>query len=80
VLRLAKKYGSVPLNAACAKAKRIRSFSYKCVESILKHRLQDTAEPEKPPAAIERSHSNVRGSEYYVNRKEHDDHAVAAHH
>lgn len=66
VIKLSKKYGAVHVAAACAKANRIRSFSYRCVNSILQHNLQN--QPETVAVACpELPHENLRGAAYYLN-------------
>src|SRR5258708_6682802 len=66
IIRLAGRYGDGRVEAACARALRLRSCSYRSVESILKHSLDrqplpgTTATPAAHPA-----HGNVRGSGYY---------------
>lgn len=65
ILRLGKRYGDERLEAACKRALAIQSLSYKSVESILKHGLDQKPlpNPSEPSPTIE--HSNVRGPEYY---------------
>lgn len=64
ILRLGKKYGSERLEAACSRAVVVGARSYRHVESILSHRL-DQAEQQEIPAATPRHHENVRGPGYY---------------
>jgi len=65
ILRLSKRYTSERLEAACARALAIRGYSYKSVESILKHGLDRAHAPvsEKP---VTRSHENIRGGAYFA--------------
>jgi transposase len=65
ILRLGKTYGDMRLEAACRRALSIGAASYKSIESILKHRLdeQPLPEPVKPTLALD--HDNVRGPKYY---------------
>lgn len=65
ILRLGKSYGDTRLEAACRRALVIGSASYKSIESILKHKLdqQPLPEPAQKPLLIE--HDNVRGPKYY---------------
>jgi len=66
IMRLAKRYSSDRLEAACSRALLIKAFSFKSVESILKKNLdqqpllfeQDETDQSTP-------HSNVRGKNYY---------------
>lgn len=65
ILRLGKKYGDPRLEAACARALRVRARSYRHVESILVHGL-DRAEPQdESPDRPAVTHENVRGPDYY---------------
>lgn len=65
ILRLGKRYGSERLEAACRRALAIESLSYKSVESILKHNLDQKPLPERQPELPAIDHQNVRGPEYY---------------
>jgi transposase len=64
VMGLAKKYGPQRLEAACARALVLRSFSYSSVASMLKHGLDQrplvTGSTRAHPV-----HSNIRGPNYY---------------
>ena len=64
ILRLASSYGEERLEAAAGRALALGSNSYRSVESILKHRLD-----ERPSEQIELGlvieHSNLRGASYY---------------
>jgi transposase len=64
VMRLAKKYSPERLEAACAKALTLRSFSYKSIESMLKHGLESQA-LRAPAPRVHRAHDNIRGPDYY---------------
>jgi transposase len=69
ILRLGKRYGDDRLEAACARAQRVRARSYRHVESILKNGL-DRVEPvprSTDPHPRLPLHENVRGSDYYDN-------------
>lgn len=66
IMRLGKSYGSERLEAACKRACHFKAFSYKSVESILNHKLDQETLPEtnkepNPPTL----HPNVRGAAYY---------------
>ena len=65
LMRLGRVHGAVRLDAACARAERLRSYSYRTVEHILKHQ-QDRLPLDEPalarPALM---HENVRGAAYY---------------
>ena len=64
LLRLAKCHGDARLEAAAERALAIGSYSYRSVESILKHRLDETA-AEQAEAAGPVPHDNIRGALYY---------------
>jgi transposase len=66
IIRLGERYGSERLERACARAFRVRAFSYKSVEAILKNNLDRIDDdPTAPPPATLPPHSNVRGGSYY---------------
>src|SRR5260370_29254488 len=65
ILRLARRYGSVRLEAACDRGLDIGARSYGSIQSILKHGLD---RPPPPPAAqgeLLPDHPTIRGSPYY---------------
>jgi transposase len=65
ILRLGKAYGDVRLEAACRRALILGSHSYKSIESILKHRLDDKPLAEQQELALPEDHDNIRGPSYY---------------
>lgn len=65
IMRLGKRYGEGRLEAACARALRVRALSYRSVESILKTGLDREALPVPLPERTPREHDNVRGPAYY---------------
>lgn len=65
VLRLAKSYGDQRLEAACKRAVAIGGTSYRSVESILKHNLDQKPLLDEAVAIIPISHINIRGAHYY---------------
>lgn len=64
VMRLATTYSPARLEAACARALTLRSFSYKSVESMLKHGLEQRPLRAPSPRAHV-AHRNIRGPNYY---------------
>ena len=64
VMRLAKKYSPERLEAACARCLGVKSFSYKSVESILKHGL-DQRPLRDGVTRAHSAHRNIRGPNYY---------------
>lgn len=66
IMRLGKTYGDDRLEAACRRALAIQATSYKSIESILKHRLDQAPLPTPAPAATPTLlHPNVRGADYF---------------
>jgi transposase len=66
ILRLAKRYGDARLEAACARAGSVAARSYRHVESILKHGLDQVALLAATPGlALPSTHEHVRGPQYY---------------
>jgi len=67
ILRLGRRYTGERLEAACARAAKLRAFSYKSVKSILatgldREPVKDDSETKDRPSV---HHDNVRGAEYY---------------
>jgi transposase len=66
LLRLAKRYGPARLNAACARAVAVGARSYRHVDSMLRHGLDQHPLPlDAPDARPAITHANVRGPAYY---------------
>lgn len=68
IMRLGKLYGDTRLESACCRAHRLRSYSYKSVQSILKHGLDAQPlelEPQLDTPTTQSEHRNVRGAAYY---------------
>jgi transposase len=65
ILRLAKSYGDERLEAACRRANAIGGTSYRSVESILKHNLDQKPLPDRSVAEEPIEHINIRGAGYY---------------
>jgi transposase len=66
LLRLAKQYGPARLNAACARAVAVGARSYRHVDSMLQHGLDQAPLPlDAPIARPAIPHDNVRGPAYY---------------
>ena len=73
LMRLGRRYGNERLEAACARAEQLRSYSYRTVKNILasaQDRLPFEADSPAPPPSP--SHQNIRGAEYYAAAKEKD--------
>lgn len=65
IMRLGKRYGDGRLAAACQRAIRLGACSYKSIESILQHDLDQQPLPGPPAAAPVITHSHIRGAPYY---------------
>ncbi|HEY6358068.1 MAG TPA: IS21 family transposase, partial [Vicinamibacterales bacterium] len=65
LMRLGRVHGMDRLDAACARAERLRSYRYRTVEHILTH--QQDRLPLDEPASVRPAllHENVRGATYY---------------
>ena len=64
ILRLAKSYGDERLEAAAARALAIGANSYRSIESILTHHLDENPS-EQIELALPIEHHNIRGARYY---------------
>ena len=68
-LRLGKTYGNDRPEAACARAVTLGSFTFKSIEAILRHGLDQQPLHAPSPAALPKvAHANVRGGAYYAPR------------
>jgi transposase len=65
ILRLAKSFGDARLEAACRRALSIGGTSYRSVESILKHNLDQKPLADQPDNDTSVEHGNIRGAQYY---------------
>ena len=65
ILRLAKRYGDVRLEAASQRAVAVRARSYRHVESILKHGLDRIPATDSSSHDVPVVHANLRGRDYY---------------
>ena len=65
LMRLGRVHGLDRLDAACARAERLRSYSYRTVEHILTHQQDRLPLDEPAPARPALTHENVRGAAYY---------------
>ena len=70
IMRLGRHHGDERLEAACARAERLRSYSYRTVKNILAS-AQDRLplEDEQPAPAPTPSHHNIRGPQYYASKE-----------
>jgi transposase len=65
VLHLSRKYEPARIEAACARALRLRACSYKSVAAILKNNLDKEPVPEQLQPQSLPLHGNLRGPGYY---------------
>lgn len=66
IMRLGKSYGDVRLENACRRALYTDACSYRSLESILKHNLDQQPLPElESEAPLPEHHENLRGSDYF---------------
>ncbi|GAA4000559.1 IS21-like element ISPsy14 family transposase [Deinococcus rubellus] len=65
LFKLAQAYGAERLEAACCRAVFLLAYSYRSVESILKHHLDELPLTPEDPAPRVADHANVRGPAYY---------------
>jgi transposase len=70
ILRLAEGHGAARLEKASRRALHTGACSYRSLQAILKHRLEEAPLPEPPPPAAALSHPNIRGAGYYQNQEE----------
>jgi len=64
LIRLADRYGSERVEAACARALAVHAVSYRSVESILRHGLDSQPLP-AGPTRTHPPHQNLHGPNYY---------------
>ena len=65
ILRLARPFGVVRLEAAATRAIEIGALTYGSVRSILDHKLDRPAANQRPADGAPILHPNIRGSRYY---------------
>lgn len=65
VLRLAKRYGNDRLEAACQRALTIGARSFRSLDSMLKHGLDQRPLSNTNTPSLPADHDNVRGADYY---------------
>ncbi len=67
LMRLGRHYGSERLEAASARAERLRSYSYRTVKNILASAQDHLPFEDEPPAPDPTPvHGNIRGADYYA--------------
>jgi transposase len=73
LMRLGRVHGVDRLDAACARAERLRSYRYKTVEHILHHQQDRLPLDDPPPARPALTHENVRGAAFYAEQETYAD-------
>lgn len=73
LMRLGRRYGAERLEAASARAERLRSYSYRTVKNILASAQDRLPLEEEPPApAPGPHHDNIRGADYYAAKEDNE--------
>jgi transposase len=73
LMRLGRHYGSERLEAASARAERLRSYSYRTVKNILASAQDHLPFEDEPPAPDPTpTHGNIRGAAYYAAEEENE--------
>src|SRR5216683_2733019 len=70
LMRLGRAHGGDRLDAACARAERLRSYRFRTVEHILTNQQDRLPLDEAAPARPAVAHENVRGAAYYAEQEE----------
>lgn len=71
LMRLGRHYGPERLEAASARAERLRSYSYRTVKNILASAQDHLPLEDEPPAPDPTpTHGNIRGADYYAAKEE----------
>jgi len=65
IIRLGDQYGKQRLESVACRALRHRTYSFKSVESMLKHNLDALPEPDAEAPRPPIDHPNIRGPEYF---------------
>jgi transposase len=73
LMRLGRHYGPERLEAASARAERLRSYSYRTVKNILASAQDHLPLEDEPPAPDPTpTHGNIRGADYYAAEEENE--------
>lgn len=64
IMRLSGHYSPQRLENACARAIKLKAYSYKSIKSILENGLDSLALEERPQVSS-LPHENLRGPDYY---------------
>jgi transposase len=66
ILSLARRYEAHRLEAACARAEQLSSYSYRTVKNILRSGLDRVAMEKDPESTPRPEHENIRGAAHYA--------------
>jgi transposase len=69
LMRLARRYSSKRLEAACVRACALKTFSYKSIESMLRTGMDKVPVQQPSAVTVLPKHRNIRGAAYY-NKEE----------
>lgn len=69
ILRLVESHGAERLERASQRAVRTGALSYRSLQAILTHRLEDAPLPEPPVSSAPLRHANLRGAAYYQDQE-----------
>ena len=69
VMRLGSRWGSERLEAACARAEALSSYSYRTVKNILSAGLDRVVLESDAEAKPREEHENIRGADHYEGRE-----------
>ena len=72
ILRLAKTYPGVRMEAAARRCLRARAYNFQSMDSILKNQLDRLPILGDPPAQGAVDHDNIRGADYFDSPPEAD--------
>jgi hypothetical protein len=70
ILRLGEVHGAERLERASRRAVDTGALSYRSLQAILKHRLEDAPLPEPTTPSAPLQHPNLRGAAYYCDQEE----------
>ena len=70
VMRLGKRHGEERLEAACARAETLRSYSYRTVKNILSSGMDRVPLEKEATLGTSPDHENIRGADYYQKKEE----------
>jgi len=69
IIRLGDRYGEERIEKACIRADKLRSYSYRTIRNILSAGMDHLPLDEEPALPPTPEHDNIRGADYYAERK-----------